>query len=200
MFATRRIVTVLLSLACASNAWNFALADTVLPTENDLKGIKNICGGGSNEALSLEAKVDTAISDWKKMSANANMEVAKKDLIGFLSVNKNDSNVTPLMEAFYGCVFKLTLIFLDQHNSQPYPISEIGNSQTLMRSSYPSDEAMMTSGCKQAEEEAIKSLSGKCGDRLFIANGTSSKSTCTKSGNSPGIYSVNIQGECRTRR
>jgi hypothetical protein len=110
---------VLLSALQASSAWAQLAGGGVLPTEAEIQGVKNLCGGGGVQSVSFNGKLDAAIKNWKSGAAGANVEVAKKDLTAALYLVKNDANLEGVMKVYVDCVDRTLQRMLDREKKSP---------------------------------------------------------------------------------
>lgn len=190
---THHVKQVALALLCM--AWGAVQAGVILPTEDEVKGIERLCGGGRSDFVSIRGDVNAAIKNWKNASAGVEAVVAKEQLAGFLNRVKDDG-IAPAMKIYVECVDRTLQRFIDQANLQPIPLSRRGESSALLRSSFVSDEEMSSAGCDEAEEVAKSRMRLDCGDRQLIVLG---QRQCSRSGGNPRTYFVEIRGECRVR-
>lgn len=186
------IVQVAISIFfCSAQA-----ASLVLPSEEEVKGIERLCGGGRSDLVSIRGDVNAVIKNWKNASAGAGISAAKEQLAGFLNRIKDDANLAPAMKIYVDCVDRTLQRFIEQANRQPIPVSRSGRSGALLRSAFTSEEEMSAAGCDEAEDIAKSKLRQDCGDRQLIVLGTRQ---CSRSGQSPRTYVVELQGECRVK-
>lgn len=169
---------------------SFALT---LPTEEEVRGIQTLCGAGSIQSVTAKGSVDAAIKNWRNASADVNIEVAKKNLAGFLGSVKTDAALAPVMSVYIRCVQDTLQKFIDQEARKPQKISASGTSDALLRSQYATDSAMRKEGCAQARANAIDSLSSDCPGRILVLN----EDCQQQSSGSPRSYISNLYAECR---
>ena len=86
----------------------------VLPSDAEIQGVKNLCGGGDVQSVAANGKVDAAIKSWKSGAAGAQVEVAKKNLAAALSLVKNDRNLEGVMKVYIDCVDRTLQRMLDR--------------------------------------------------------------------------------------
>lgn len=101
--------TILLATSLPLNA-------AALPTEEQVAGIKMLCGGGSFEASSVSAELDAAIESWRKASGGVELEIAQKDLAGALGQVEDDQNLAPVYRVYIDCVRDSIQQFLNRKN------------------------------------------------------------------------------------
>jgi hypothetical protein len=169
---------------------SFALS---LPTEDEVRGIQTLCGAGSIQSISAKGNVDAAIKNWRNASAGANIEVAKKNLAGFLGSIKTDASLAPVMTVYIKCVQDTLQKFIDQEAKKPQKISASGASESLLRSRYATDSEMRKEGCAQARASALESLSTDCPGKILVLN----EDCQQQSSGSPRSYISNLYAECR---
>ena len=110
---------VLLFALQASSTWAQLAGGGVLPTEAEIQGVKNLCGGGGVQSVAFNGKLDAAIKTWKSGAAGANVEVAKKDLTAALYLVKNDDNLAGVMKVYVDCVDRTLQRMLDREKKSP---------------------------------------------------------------------------------
>src|SRR5580704_2781157 len=96
--------------------WSVAHAATVFPSEQDMAGIRSVCGAGTTTSASVAGSVDAAITNWRNVNATAEVKVAKEQLASALGLVKNDQNLAPNYKIYADCVLQLVQKFLDQAN------------------------------------------------------------------------------------
>lgn len=107
---------VLWLVAGAATAQGLANGRT-LPSEDDVKGIERLCGGGRSDLVTLSARINSAITSWKSATAGAEVTAAKEQLAGFLGKVKNDANLAPAMALYVECVERTLQRFLDREGT-----------------------------------------------------------------------------------
>ena len=165
----------------------------VLPTNEEIQGLQTLCGG-SIQALKVTGNVDAAIKSWKKASVGADVEVAKKNLIGVYEQLKGDPNIAGVADSYVRCVTDNLQKFLDREAKKPRPVSREGQSNSLLRSAFDSDEAIRKAGCSEAEADARRKLDDDCRPRLTSILRTLS---CSSTSGSPRTYTLRVDAECR---
>jgi hypothetical protein len=76
------------------------------------------------------------------------------------------------------------------------PVSREGQSSSLLRSAFDSDDAMRKAGCDEAEKDALRKLDDDC--RPGYAS-ILKMLTCSSSSGSPRNYFMRVDAECRTQ-
>lgn len=181
-------------LLCSTLSVDAQLANGgVLPTDQEIQGIKNLCGGGDAQVLQASGNLDAAIKNWKNAAAGAEVSVAKKNLAGAIAQVKNDANLAAVHKVYVDCVNDTLQKFLDREAKKPRPVSRSGQT-TLLRSSFVSDQEMKDAGCEGAEEVARERLRTDCGSRTVAVVRT----TCSSTSGSPRTFTVLVDGECRS--
>lgn len=181
--------SIICCLAFLSSS-SFALS---LPTEDEVRGIQTLCGAGSIQSVSAKGNVDAAIKNWRNASVGADVEVAKKNLAGFLGSIKTDASLAPVMTVYIKCVQDTLQKFIDQEARKPQKISASGTSDALLRSQYATDSAMRKDGCAQAKANAIESLVSNCPGKIIVLN----EDCQQQSSGSPRSYTSSVYAECR---
>jgi hypothetical protein len=164
-----------------------------LPTEDEVRGIQALCGAGSIQSISAKGNVDAAIKNWRNASAGADVEVAKKNLAGFLGSIKSDASLAPVMNVYIKCVQDTLQKFIDQEAKKPKKISASGVSEALLRSRYATDSEMRKEGCSQARASALESLTTGCPGKIMVLSEECQQQTS----GSPRSYLSNLHAECR---
>ena len=162
---------------------------SLLPTEQEIQGIKAACGGGNNQ--SVEIRVNAALADWRKGAVNAGAEAAKKDLAGALGQVKNDSNLAPVYKIYVDCIKDTIQQFIEREAKQPKKISASGRSHALLRSAFISDEGMEAAGCEEATANARRSLAESCAGRVIVQS-----IECPSRSGSPRTYTSTLIADC----
>lgn len=174
--------------------WTGTATAISYPSEEDLNGIRSVCGAGTIQSVSLKGNVDAAIRNWRNATAGANLEAAKKNLAGFLDVVKNDANLEKPFKVYVDCVQNMVQKFLDAENKKPRPVSSHGTSDSLLRSSYATDAEMRRDGCRQARSDALAKVIGACAGTITVVT----ESCSAQSSDSPRTYSISVEAECRS--
>ncbi|MFB0600652.1 hypothetical protein ACETWI_21265, partial [Aeromonas hydrophila] len=164
----KRLLKVIIPLVVMTSPSAMAL-----PTEEDIQGIKLLCGAGELQSASVQGDVDAALKSWRNASANLSIEIAKKDIAGALGQVKNDSNLAPVYRIYIDCVKDSIQQFLEKEIMAPQEISISGHSTPLLRSDYASDEEIWKVGCDEAELDAKTKITDHCPSGQYIANSTS---------------------------
>lgn len=162
-----------------------------LPTEEEIKGIQNLCGAGNVQSVAVKGNVDAAIKNWKSASVSVDAEAAKKNLAGFMDKIKNDSNIAPVYKVYVDCVRDTLQQFIDREKAKPRPVGAVGKSTSLLRSAFSSDEEIRKFGCEEALANAKVALRDACPGRIVV-----STSFCPQVSGSPRTYSLQIEAEC----
>ena len=191
MFTRTRVMYLVTGLSAM--LWTIQASAITYPTEEDLRGIQSLCGAGSIQSVSLKGNVDAAIKNWKNASAGANLEVAKKNLAGFLDKVKDDANLDKSFKIYVDCTQNMVQKFLDAENKKPKPVSSRGVSDSLLRSAYATDDEMKRDGCQQARSSAISRIRADCPGTIIVV----SESCSAQSSDSPRTYSASVDAECR---
>lgn len=190
----RKIFTVILCVLYLITDAGAQLANGgVLPSDQEIQGIKNLCGGGDAQMLQVTGNLDAAIKSWKNAAAGVEISVAKKNLAGVISQVKNDSNLAAVHKVYVDCVSDTLQKFLDREAKKPRPVSRSGQS-TLLRSDFSSDQEMEDAGCAEAEKLARERLKLDCGAwevRIVRTN-------CSGTSGSPRTFTKMIEAECRS--
>ena len=140
---SRRSLTVMFIVAgCLSPSFAQLANGGTLPSNEEIQGLKNLCGGGDVQVVQISGNLDAAITNWKKASAGADVSVAKKNLAGVIAQVKNDSNLAAVTRVYVDCVSDNLQRFLDREARKPRPVSRSGQS-TLLRSAFASDQVSM---------------------------------------------------------
>lgn len=162
-----------------------------LPTEQEIKGIQNLCGAGNVQSIAVKGNVDAAIKNWKSASATADAEAAKKNLAGFLDKIKNDANMAPIYKVYVDCIRDTMQQFIDLEKSKPRTVGVVGKSGALLRSAFTSDEEIKKAGCNEALADAKSALRDACPGKFIVTT-----TTCPQVLGSPRTYSLRIEAEC----
>lgn len=187
----RRKILPILAFA-AGTYFPINSAALTLPTEEEVRGIQTLCGAGSIQSVIAKGNVDAAIKNWRNASAGVNVEVAKKNLAGFLGSVKTDAALAPVMTVYIKCVQDTLQKFIDQEVRKPQKISASGTSEALLRSQYATDSAMRKEGCAQARSNALDSLSSDCPGKILVLN----EDCKQQSSGSPRSFISNLYAEC----
>ena len=75
-----------------------------LPSEEEVKGIQNLCGAGNIQSHTVKGNVDAAIANWRHASAGTTAEVATRNLAAALDQVKDDANLEPVYKLYVECV------------------------------------------------------------------------------------------------
>jgi hypothetical protein len=195
-FSIARQMLILVLVLHSVNADAQLANGGVLPTLEEIRGLQSLCGGGDAQVAAVSGNVDAAIKNWRNTSAGATVEIAKKNLTAVLNVVGNDPKIRDIQKDYISCVNDSLQKFLDREKNKPTPVSRIGKSSALLRSSFPSDEEIWRTGCKEAEDEAVAKLASYCAPRMFSYLGGTQ---CPQSYGSPRTYSAKVIGECRSQ-
>lgn len=84
-----------------------------LPTEQEVKGIQNLCGAGSIQSVTIKGNLDAALKTWRRGAASASAEVARSNLTGALGRLKSDAAVAPVYKIYIDCVGRSIQQFID---------------------------------------------------------------------------------------
>jgi hypothetical protein len=188
------IACVLLGLCSALPALAQLANGGVLPTEAEMAGISSACGSGNSRLATVKVQVDAAVKTWKSGAVGVEATVAKENLAGYLNRVKDDSKLEGIMKVYVDCIDRSLQRFLDREKDRPRPVSRTGSSGSLLRSSYASEEEIQSVGCGEAEVDAKRRVDEACKGRRFVAAGDGQ---CSRTGSSPRIYRVFLDGECR---
>lgn len=169
---------------------------TTFPTEEDVKGLQRLCGGGTADFASVTIRVDAAIKTWKQAGAGAELEAAKKNLAGALGQVKSDANLAPVYKLYVDCVSDQVQKFMDREDRQPRNLSSSGRSKPLLRTAFVTDEEMQDQGCQEAVEAAQTRLATSCGSGTLLIT----KTDCPPVSGSPRTYSAVVTAQCRPVR
>ena len=191
-----RLLALLLLAATVVPSMGQLANGGALPSDAEIQGLKNLCAGGNVQVLQISGNLDAAIVNWKKAAAGVEVSVAKKDLGGAIAQVKNDSNLAAVTKIYVDCVSDNLQRFLDREERKAKPISRTGQSASLLRSAFVSDEDMRSAGCGEAEEDARRKLKADCGSRVLALV---SDASCSSTSGSPRTFRVRLDGECRVQ-
>lgn len=114
----------------------FETPSATLPSEEDVKGIQNLCGAGNIKSITVKGNVNAAIASWRSKSAGATTEIARRDLAAALDQVKNDANLASVYRIYVGCVADAIKRFL---STGPGPGST-PNTVTALRPRFESND------------------------------------------------------------
>ena len=118
-----------------------------------------------------------------------------RQLDGYLEQVRAHSNLSGRKSIYVICFEKALRQFVDVQREKPRVLVATGNSQTLQRMSFASEDEIWRRGCKDAETEALTKLRQQCGEREFVQTNTD----CAQAAGEARVYTAQVGGECRGR-
>jgi hypothetical protein len=186
-------VVFLILLPCAPVTLAQEAADEDYhPTEAQVKQLQQPCATSDAGMVDLEAKLSSAVADWRKATTSDGPLAAIRKLDGHFDSVRN-SGLSGKKAMFVLCVEKAVKQFVELQREKPLVAVASGNSEPLQRSAFGSEDEIWRRGCQLAEADALAKLRSRCGDRTFAET----SSDCPQGTGNVRTYTNQVSGECR---
>ena len=183
-------------LCCASSACAQDEADEEYhPNDEQVRQLQRSCAVSDAGMVTLEEKVLSALSDWRKETATEGPLTAMRRLDGYLEKVRSQTSVSGKKAIYILCVEKAVRQFVEVRREQPRVLVATGSSHQLQRMSFGSEEEIWREGCRQAEADALEKLRARCGERNLVQT----SSDCAQGTGSVRTYNAQVNAECRNR-
>ena len=188
---------------------SYSFSQIQYPTDSDIQGIKNVCGGGDVQSVNL--KIDAALKKWRlDVGANASLDAAKKNLGAVLEkVTANEAG-EKLYSSYVGCVQNLIGKYMEHNiksekteNCRPYEKNVRTKTRENMRGSHdgmygpPPFERPIS--CSKMNALAKEDLKARCSEEYqgIIIASEQGECECVGDEDSPPVdCNVYVYGKC----